>query len=124
MQPVKLTKEIAVPAVLSTLILAIAMLGMVLVSTVRAEEATPTPTPTPITETASPSAPAISPAPQRFYLEVDQSDLQALSQALNELPKRVADPIILKLNAQLQPAAQSQIVENKAAAEKSKRGKK
>jgi membrane-bound ClpP family serine protease len=73
-----------------------------------AEDATsPTPSPAPTT----PAAPA---AAAKFYLEVDQSDLSAISQALNELPKRVADPLILKLNGQLQ--AQEQL---KAAADKS-----
>jgi hypothetical protein len=52
-------------------------------------------------------APAPGPAPQpappgKVYLELDQADLVAVSQALNELPKRVADPLIVKLNAQLQ----------------------
>jgi hypothetical protein len=65
---------------------------------------------------------APQPVPTKFYFEVDQNDLAAISQALSELPKRVADPLILKLNAQLQ--AQSQIVANKDAAEKAKKGKK
>ena len=61
------------------------------------------------------AAPAASPAtPAKFYLEVDQSDLGLISQALNELPKRLADPLILKLNGQLQ--AQAKIIENKDAA--------
>lgn len=65
----------------------------------------------PQSEKTVPAAPA---APQKYYLEVDPSDLAAISQALNELPKRIADPIILKLNGQLQ--AQEQL---KAAADKS-----
>ena len=40
--------------------------------------------------------------PTTFQLEVDQAELTAISNALMELPKKVADPIILKLNAQLQ----------------------
>lgn len=40
--------------------------------------------------------------PSTFHLEVDQADLAAISNALMELPKKVADPIINKLNAQLQ----------------------
>jgi hypothetical protein len=62
-------------------------------------------------------------APKKFWLEVDQNDLNAISQALMELPKKIADPLVLKLNAQLQ--AQAKIVENKdATAEKPKKGKK
>jgi len=40
-----------------------------------------------------------------FYIEVDQGDLNALSTAINELPKRIADPLILKINGQLQVQA-------------------
>jgi hypothetical protein len=48
------------------------------------------------------SQPAPLPLPTTFHLEVDQADLAAISNALMELPKRVADPIINKLNTQLQ----------------------
>lgn len=88
------------------------ILAALLVATSAVAEDAPAPTPSPTPEQAAP-APAQAP-PQRFYLEVDQSDLAAISQALNELPKRVADPLILKLNGQLQ--AQGQL---KAAADKS-----
>lgn len=57
-------------------------------------------------EKPAPTAPA---APAKFYLEVDQADLNAISQALNELPKRVADPLIIKLNNQLSSDRQNQI---------------
>ena len=74
---------------------------------------------------AEAAAPAASPAPlTKFYLEVDQADLQLISQALVELPKRLADPLIMKLNAQLQAPAQAKIGENKDAAEKPKPSKK
>lgn len=54
-------------------------------------------------ERAGTPAPAPQPAPPaKVYLELDQNDLVAVSQAINELPKRVADPLIVKLNAQLQ----------------------
>lgn len=85
-----------------------------------AEDAAPTPTPT---EAAAPATPPAAPAAsQKFYLEVDASDLAAISQALNELPKRVADPLILKLNAQL--GAQAPIAEAKGGAEKVRKAKK
>lgn len=61
-------------------------------------------------------APAATPAPAKYYLEIDQTDLGALSQALNELPKRIADPLILKLDAQIR----SQQEPIKAAAETEK----
>ena len=52
------------------------------------------------------SQPAPSPTPTappvRFYLELEQQDLNAISTALMELPKKIADPLILKLNGQLQ----------------------
>lgn len=61
----------------------------------------------------APAAPVPQPAPPaKFYLELDQNDLVAVSQALNELPKRVADPLIVKLNAQLQD--QSRVVNTAA----------
>lgn len=82
-----------------------------------AQEASPTSTPT---ETAAPApAPA---APRLYYLEVDANDLQAISNGINELPKRIADPLVLKLNAQLK--AQDQITAAKAKAEEPKKGKK
>jgi hypothetical protein len=70
--------------------------------------------PTPVEKPAQ----AAVPAPQKFYLEVDQTDLNAISQALVELPKKTADPLILKLNGQLQ--AQQPIAE---AAEKARKRK-
>lgn len=94
----------------------IAALALLVATSAVAQDAAPTPAPT---ETP---APAASPAPARFYLEVDAADLDAISRALVELPKRVADPLITKLNAQLQ--AQAPVIEAKAAAEKPKKGKK
>jgi hypothetical protein len=52
------------------------------------------------TDQAAPVAPAAP--PQKYYLELDQADLNAVSAALVELPKKLADPLILKFNAQLQ----------------------
>lgn len=81
------------------------------------EKATPTPP-------AAQPAPPQQPAPPKFYLEVDQNDLAVLGAALNELPKKIADPVVLKLNGQLSPPAQAQITANKDSAEKAKKGKK
>jgi hypothetical protein len=77
-----------------------------------AEDAAPIPTPAERPASApSAAAPA---APQKFYLELEQADLATLSQALNELPYRIAAPLLLKLQGQLQ--AQQQL---KEAADKS-----
>jgi hypothetical protein len=57
----------------------------------------PTPSPSP-----EPQASPTSTGPVTFQLEVDQNDIAALSAALMELPKKVADPLISKLNAQIQ----------------------
>ena len=38
--------------------------------------------------------------------EMDGNDLAAIGNALNELPKKIADPLILKINAQLQAQTQ------------------
>ncbi|HXP67452.1 MAG TPA: hypothetical protein VN815_18380 [Steroidobacteraceae bacterium] len=81
-----------------------AIIASAAVSHAFAEDAAPTPapaeTPAPVASPAPPAAPA--PAPVHFYLEVDQADIGYLSQALNYLPKYVADPLILRLNSQLQ----------------------
>lgn len=66
-------------------------------------------TPAPATPPPEQAAPAPPAAPQKFYLELDPSDLQSISQAISELPKRVADPLIQRLNAQLQAAEQARI---------------
>jgi hypothetical protein len=54
-------------------------------------------------EGKSPEAPAAAPAAQVFTFHVDGAEIGWIGQALNELPKKIADPIINKLNAQLAP---------------------
>jgi hypothetical protein len=52
-------------------------------------------------------APAASgPAPTEWYLKIDQQGINTLSQCIQELPKKVADPFLFNLDAQLktQPA--------------------
>lgn len=90
------------------------LVALLVTTSAFAEDAVPSPAPSP-----SP-APVASPAPPtKFYLEVEPADLSAISEALLGLPKRVADPLILKLNGQLQ--AQQPIQE---AAEKAKESRK
>lgn len=60
----------------------------------------------------------------KFYLEVSPEDLQAISTALNELPMKIAHPLILKLNAQLQKQMEINSAREEALAEKPKKGKK
>ncbi len=86
------------------------MLAMLLAMTVTgaagAQDASPTPSPSPTpAPQASPASPSPS-VPLKFYLEVSDTDLQSISVALQELPKKIADPLILKLNAQLQKQAE------------------
>ncbi len=53
-----------------------------------------------VAQTPHAATPAEPPA--EFTLKVNQSDLSALALAINELPKKLADPLLAKLNAQLQ----------------------
>ena len=82
-------------------LLGLSLIAMLWVHPAAAQDATPTPAPQ-----ASQPAPSIQ-VPTTFQLEVDQADLAAISNALMELPKKVADPIINKLNAQLQKQMQA-----------------
>jgi len=79
----------------STMKFRLALAALLVTTGAFAQGAAPTPTPTP-EASAAPSA-----APVTYHLDVDGADLAAISQALNELPKRIADPLIAKLNAQL-----------------------
>lgn len=38
---------------------------------------------------------------QKFYLELSAEDLRTITTALGEIPKRIADQMILKINGQL-----------------------
>jgi hypothetical protein len=86
-----------------------------------AEDAPSKPTPAPAPASTAPAAPA------KYYLELEQADLDAVARALQELPKRMADPLILKLNGQLQAQEQLKAAANKALdadIEKAKKGRK
>lgn len=58
--------------------------------------------------------PAKSAEAPKYTIELEQADLGTLSQALNELPKRLADPLIAKINVQLQTQAAKQQAETEA----------
>lgn len=107
-------------AVISTAAM-LAVWGGILATGALAQDATPTPAPTETPAPVAPPSPPAAPVAKVFYLEVDGNDLTAISQALMELPKKIADPLVLKLNAQLQ--AQEKIVAAKTAAEKKPKGK-
>lgn len=108
-------------------LLRIAALALLVTTSAFAQDDDPIQVPV---EKAAPAPPAAQasppqqPAPAKFYLEVDQNDLAVLGAGLNELPKKIADPVVLKLNGQLSPPAQAQITANKDAAEKAKKAKK
>lgn len=53
------------------------------------------------TDVAPPQAPAAA-LPSKFYFELDTADMTIISNGVMELPKKVADPFIAKLNAQIQ----------------------
>ena len=56
----------------------------------------PTTAPQPKTAIAPPQG-----APKLFYFELDADEVKAIGTAINELPKRIADPLVIKLNGQL-----------------------
>ena len=58
--------------------------------------------------TPQPPAQPIEP-PSKFYLELDKTDLDLIDTAINELPKKIADPLINRLNAQLSAQTQPNI---------------
>jgi len=58
-------------------------------------------------KTAAAAALAQQTTPQKFHLELDAADLNSLSIAINELPKRVADPLVMKLNEQIKAQVQA-----------------
>lgn len=94
------------------------VLAALLIATGAVAQDAPAPAPT------STPTPAPSPAPTKFYLEVDQSDLNAIAQGINELPKRVADPLLLKLNGQLQAQEQLKAAVDKALSDPVEKAKK
>lgn len=74
--------------------LALAILALTMIATpARAED--------------KPAAPPVPPSV--YFLALDQQDLSLLSAAINELPKRAADPFLAKLQGQI--AKQAEIIE-------------
>lgn len=60
-----------------------------------------------------PAAPP-APPPSVYFLAVDQADLNLLSAAINELPKKLADPLFAKLQGQI--GKQTEIIDKAKAA--------
>ena len=60
----------------------------------------PVPVPVPPAPPAA-AAPAPVQAPLAYTLSVTPEDLQNIGAVLQDLPKRIADPLITKLNAQI-----------------------
>lgn len=67
-----------------------------------AEEAAPADKPADTAPPATQPAPAApTTQPTEWYLRVDQAGINALSQCIQELPKKIADPFLFNLDAQL-----------------------
>lgn len=85
----------------------LALLALLLSTTAYAQDAAqPTETPAPVAAPTQPPAampaPVAAPAvPANYYFELTPADLNALAQGLNELPKKIADPILMKMDAQM-----------------------
>jgi hypothetical protein len=47
------------------------------------------------------ASPVFAQSPTVYHLDVDANDLVNMGAAFNELPKKVADPLIAKLQAQI-----------------------
>ena len=77
------------------------VIALLAIHPVAAQDTITTPTTSPGPSPSPSPAPASVQIPETFQLEVNQADLAAISNALMELPKKIADPIITKLNAQL-----------------------
>lgn len=64
------------------------------------------------------ATPALAQSPTVYHLDVDATDLNYVGAALNELPKKIADPIVAKLQAQVN--AQNEAAKKAADAAKAK----
>lgn len=65
-------------------------------------------------------SPVLAQSPIVYHLDVDANDLNAMGTALNELPKKVADPLIAKLQAQISAQNQAMADAAKKAADEAK----
>ena len=93
----------------------IALIAALMLSTAAMAQDKPADVSTPTPAVEATPAPA---QPTKFYLELDSADLNSIGLALNELPKRLADPLILKINKQLE--IQSKIAANREESIKAK----
>lgn len=89
----------------------LALLTILLSTTAYAEDGQQPPAEQPAAATAptpppaAQPAPAVTPAPTEWYLKVDQQGINVLSQCIQELPKKVADPFLFNLDGQLKGQA-------------------
>jgi hypothetical protein len=97
------------PAPTIALIGFLASIGLLAVGVATGAFAQDAEAPKPAPEKTAPAAPVAPPS--EYLVRLSPADLNSIGQALMELPKKVADPIVDRINAQL-------IEQNKAAAEK------
>lgn len=102
--------------------LAFFLLAAMIVVDAFAQEAPSSPAPP---EKAAPAAAVPAPVgPPRYYLEVDANDLDVLSKAIADLPFKVANPLLLKLNGQLQVQDQMKAAADKVITDATEKAKK
>jgi hypothetical protein len=51
----------------------------------------------------APTETKAAPAPPKFKIELEQGDIATLNQCIGELPYKVAQPFVTKLNIQINP---------------------
>ena len=81
----------------------LALAALLLATPAFAEDA-PKPADPPTSPAATPAAP--TPVPTEWYIRLDQQGINNIAQCAQELPKKIADPFLFAIDAQLksQPA--------------------
>lgn len=81
----------------------LAILAILFATPAFAEDA-PKPADPPTAPVATPAAP--TPVPTEWYIRLDQQGINNIAQCAQELPKKIADPFLFAIDAQLksQPA--------------------
>lgn len=96
-------RPIWIMALVFIALIALALEGIVFISGARGQPAPP------------------PPPPPVYKLELDQTELGHLSAALQELPKKIADPLIAKLHGQIAAQMQERAAAQKAAEPKTEK---